>query len=673
MLRTRLACLTCGVATVLAAIAAVARAPQDVDRVRVVAIEAAIRLRPDPTSLIVTTVVRGAVLDVQARDGEWIGVFVPGDDGGPRRHGYIQSSMVERTAGPSGSTSDTAFVLDEGRRTVGVIDPVAGKTRFVSFGSSGGERGAPTELLRSPDGTRLIVIDIGHGSFDLRTGFRPRRRSTLTVLDSSSLNVVGTTDGVWGLPIYRFSRDGRRLTVAGAGDDGHPSEAVTLDVTTGTIVARLDLGSYARGQKHWLQWYLGTALSSDGQYLYVLDWGRRSRNARDSIPGRIHVIAAESLQPVGVLDAGPRPRSLQVDCARDQLYALSDPPPDASAREERVGELRVIRGAGLAATIGVDPLPLFVRASSDGSRLHVLSEGGVVSVDALTLRGPTRTEVERAPVRAGGDVLFWYGVAGWTVWRMFQNVTSSWEPEAPFDGIGDRALSDFVVTPDGRRGFAIHAGASRLSILDLDERRRIGTVSTRHETVKTTASMVAYGMPALRAMTDLAIRPDGRFVYVLDSITGDLTIIESDTGKLMGRLRLGRSPAPVQSAGGPLMGWSSGASAARRLAIRPTGGPRPLIIFPEANLLGVRTPHSLAFVDMRTNSEVPALRMAGLPHAAALAPDGRRLYVLSTGRVSYLDAKTGKFLASLTEFEDPAHIVFAGRDPVGSTAGCSPQ
>jgi DNA-binding beta-propeller fold protein YncE len=168
-------------------------------------------------------------------------------------------------------------------------------------------------------------------------------------------------------------------------------------------------------------------------------------------------------------------------------------------------------------------------------------------------------------------------------------------------------------------------------------------------------------------LTDLAIRPDGRFVYVLDSTTGDLTIVDTAGGRVMGRLPLGQTVS-YQSAGGPLMGWSNGPSGSRRLTIRPTGGPRPLLLFPESNLLGVRTPNALAFVDMYTNSEVPALRLPGHPNAAAISPDGRRLYVLSTGRVSYLDARTGRFLAALTEFEDPSQIVFAGPQPSGCAA-----
>jgi DNA-binding beta-propeller fold protein YncE len=685
MTRGPRAALAGAAAVILAAAILPAQSPPQADRVRVVAVEGAVRLNPDAASAIVATVARGTILDVQSRHGLWIGVFVPADAVNLRRHGYILAAMVEAVqtdavrsgTGAAAPRPDTAYVLDEARRTVGAIDPITGTTRFVSFarsepqGSPRDERGAPSELLISPDGTRLVVIDIGPGRFDRGSGFQPRRRSAIVVIDTSTLDVLSRADGVWGLPIHRFSRDGRRLTVASSGDaSGRPSEAVTIDVQSGIAIARLDLGSYARGRRHWLQWYLGTALSPDGQYLYVLDWGRRSPDPRTSVPGRVHVIDTAALRPIGTLDGGSTPRSLQADCDQNQVYALSDRPPGAGARDERMAELRVIRGEAVAATIEVEPQPLFVRASSDG-RLHVVSERGVVSVDGESLRGPTRTDVARAPVEGDAEVIFWNGLVGWAIWRLTLAASSPWDPESPFDGVNDRGLTDFVVTPDGSRGFAIHGGASRLSILDLDERRRIATVSTQHETSRTTAFLIAYGVPHLRALTDLAIRPDGRFVYVLNSPTADLTIIDTAAGTVLGQIPLGNLQASFQSGGGPMMGWSFGASGSNRMAIRPTGGPRPLVLFAEANLLGVRTPGSLAFIDMRTNSEVVGLRVGGSAHAAALSPDGRRLYVLSTGRVSYLDSRTGQYLAALTEFEDPAQIVFAGTRARGSA--CQPQ
>jgi DNA-binding beta-propeller fold protein YncE len=163
-------------------------------------------------------------------------------------------------------------------------------------------------------------------------------------------------------------------------------------------------------------------------------------------------------------------------------------------------------------------------------------------------------------------------------------------------------------------------------------------------------------------LSDLAMRPDGKFVYVLDGQTGDLTIVDTVGARQLGRLPLAESPGTPQSAGGPIIGFSSSGVRSNRMAIRPIGGPRPLIVLREGGLLGLRTPLGLAFIDMGTNRRVDELTFPGQHSAVALSPEGKRLFVLSAGRVSFLDGRTGRFLAAATEFEDPAQIVFSGSD-----------
>jgi hypothetical protein len=139
-------------------------------------------------------------------------------------------------------------------------------------------------------------------------------------------------------------------------------------------------------------------------------------------------------------------------------------------------------------------------------------------------------------------------------------------------------------------------------------------------------------------LVDLAIRPDGRFVYLLNTQTEDLTIFETGTGRIIGHM-------PLTPLDADPMSWALWSR-------------RPVVALPEANLLAVETPRALQFIDMWTNSEVVGLRFDGTHNAVALSNDSRRLFVLSRGRVSYLDARTGRFLAALPEFENPTQIVF---------------
>jgi opacity protein-like surface antigen len=64
-------------------------------KVRVAVEEADIRLNPDMTGTVITTVPLGAVLDVRNKKGDWFEVNLPPDDRGFVRQGFIHSSLVE--------------------------------------------------------------------------------------------------------------------------------------------------------------------------------------------------------------------------------------------------------------------------------------------------------------------------------------------------------------------------------------------------------------------------------------------------------------------------------------------------------------------------------------------------------------------------------------------------
>jgi DNA-binding beta-propeller fold protein YncE len=561
--------------------------------------------------------------------------------------GFVRAALVEVVDGRPNPKegSPRAYVLDVARRAVGIVEPVTGSTRFATFGvpspsrSDGtidsNERNTAARLFRSPDGSRLVVVDIGPGRFDMDSGFQPSRQSTIVVLDAATLKVISRIPGPWGLPIAGFTRDGARLTVAAPGRAQGRSEAVTVDVRKGTVLGRLDLDPYIRGGRHWLQWYLGGAIAPDGEHLYLVDWGQRSTDRARHVDGRIHVVATAALGHVSTLAGGGAPRVLQVDCGGDQVFALSDRPPWAISRDEREAELRILRGREVAATVRVAPWPLFVRVSRNRDLLHVVSEERVMTLDAVSLAEPVRRTVPRP---------------GFTPWQWTTARSARWDPERPFNDFFNRGLSDVVLAPDGRLAFAVHNG-SGLSVVDLEEGRRVVTLATEWQTVErmwrpsVPRFFSAYPVGALPALTDLAIRPDGRFVYVLNAVTEVLTIFETSTGRIIGQMPLARMRIGLSTWGIPTqvgLLWSR----------------RPVVVLPDANLLGVESPQALQFIDMRTNSEVLGLRFAGEHNAIALSSDGRRLFVLSRGRLSYLDARTGKFLAALPEFENPTQIVF---------------
>lgn len=70
--------------------------------VRVVAGDAAVRLKPDPNSSVIATVQAGAILQVRSKEGFWYSVSLPAESQGVLRVGYISVTDVE-VFGSSGS------------------------------------------------------------------------------------------------------------------------------------------------------------------------------------------------------------------------------------------------------------------------------------------------------------------------------------------------------------------------------------------------------------------------------------------------------------------------------------------------------------------------------------------------------------------------------------------
>jgi DNA-binding beta-propeller fold protein YncE len=594
------------------------------------------------------------VLAVHGTAEGWYHVAIPADAQHPERRGFVSAKLVELVPGrtvatpdagvpaaASRSTTPTAFVLDRAQRSVSAVDAISGETRATRFGTDPADRVGreSADLITvTPDGTTLAVIDGGAGDWSLSGGWRPRRKSSIALVGIGTFNVVARAEGVWGLPLHAFSRDGHRLAVVGAGvgrladPERRSAEVVTLDLARGEVTGRLSLDSYLRPSDRWFDWFTNVAVSPDGEYLYLLDPGKASRNRNKHVNGRVTVIALSTLAVVATLPAGAVPRTLIADHEGEQVFVLSDHAPYAKTREERYGELRVIRGADVAATIPVAAAPRFVRITPDRQSILVVSGESIVTIDLAALAPTGRITVPQAGIT-------WWTIPDWTSYS--------------------RRVHDLVVDPAGRRAYAVHEDSSQLSVLDLHTRTRIGTVTTGRKGPKiaafvsalmlsvssysagqqyarsTGSSTFTYNVySVLPAHTELAMRPDGRFVYVLNWQTRDLTIVDANTLGVIGHL--------------PDLGYW-------------------LALLPQAGLLSVVGPEGVRFIDMALNREIKQLALSAAARWAALSPDTRRLFVSVSGKVLCLDARTGRFLASFQEFDDPMDIVFArpadGRRP----------
>ena len=532
-----------------------------------------------------------------------------------------------------------AYVLDTGAGARGVVavELPSGK-RLGSLALPG----TPVALLQSPDGSRLVVLDRGPGEDKGDRGYKATGKSSAVVVDPATLTVVGRVElgaGVAGGHSY-FSPDSRRLTLLCPGYEAkNPAEAqarelVNVDLTTGRETGRLTLepGSVPSGLGQG-----GQSLSviqglprtekfpypksqllvvdlagpsvrskldmggwanahSDGAHFYLLETGKPDKDPQKNRNGRVQVASLERGALVGNLDAGRGPDGLYPDEARGQVFVPSQGPPGASE-----GELRVIRGDSLAATLKVAARPKLL--AREGDAVYVVGEKAVTLVDPVALR-VTAT----IPLARGNEGL-----------------------------VDDGDLpTELQVSRDGKRAFVHYGLHHKLATLDLEATKAVDSSKTGRGGKKFLGHMMGglYGWAGMWAVgysiwirtgpSMLAVRPDGRYAYAINNQTKDITVVDGATGK------------SVEMIGGN--GYS-------------------LELLKDGHSMIEVSGSELRLVDMERNvkaAEIPLPDLRGL----FFPPDRSVAVALARQVVLVLDGASGKELARLSDFASPDAIVF---------------
>lgn len=452
------------------------------------------------------------------------------------------------------SAMPRAFVLDQDAKSLTTVDVASGAALQTTT-----LQGSPTTLLRTADGKSLLVLDRGVGKEAGDAGFQAKSKSAVTILDANTLAVRSRVELGWGLePTAMLSRTGDRLSVlcpgyvSGKPDETLPREIVTVDLTSGQVVARLALPRpataffstpdgrtavilSARDKPKQtpplpaeLQFVdlaaaksLATVsfdgdprnpvLSPDGQFVYLLDRGNPSGNPEKNVNGRLFVVSAQTHKLETVTEVGSKPRGFVLDESGQQLLLLSDSPPARGSDRDRAGELRIIRGANALAPIRVPSMPEVIRATPDGKRIFVIS-GDAITGFALPDLVP---------------------------------LTSTRRPSV--------INMESAISPDGRRAFVVFQ--QNLWTYDLESGKELAKITTGRmsqrlllATVATVATEASKSSGRREAETKgrshylyteyslkdpnetIAVRPDGKAAYALNRQTGDVTIVDSSTG-----------------------------------------------------------------------------------------------------------------------------------------------
>ena len=149
-------------------------------------------------------------------------------------------------------TTTRAFVLDPGAHALVALDLASGQRTGVLPLT-----GSPTRLNRSDDGRYLVVLDRGPGEDKDERGYKATGRSSATVVDASSLKVVGHVELGFGLDLVVTVPEGRVVVTCPGYQAKDPAESlvrelVVVDLATARETGRLtlepgtDLAGYTR-------------------------------------------------------------------------------------------------------------------------------------------------------------------------------------------------------------------------------------------------------------------------------------------------------------------------------------------------------------------------------------------------------------------------------------------
>ncbi len=547
------------------------------------------------------------------------------------------ASLGPARAGLAQPASSRAYVLDSGARSLVALELPSGK-RLGALALTG----APAAMLQSPDGARLVVLDRGPGEDKGERGYKATGKSVATVVDPATLAVVGRVELGAGVSTQglHWSADSRRLTLLCPGYEAkNPAEAqarelVTVDVSTGGEAGRLRLEPgtvpiaaskdgqtlalvqglprpekfpYARSRVFAVDlarpsvraavdagtWAL---LYTDGVHFYLLDEGKPDKNPQKNKNGEVQVVSLERGALAGSLDAGRGPRGLYQDEAGGQVFIPSDGPPGAAE-----GQLRVVRGAELAATLSVAANPRLVQRERDV--VYVVGERAVTLVDPVALQ-----VTGSIPLVRGSEALVNDG---------------DWPTE-------------LVLGPDAARAFILYGAHNKVAVLDLHAKQAIGSTKTGRGGKKFFGNMMGgmFGIAGFLAAgyapwssagpRMLAVRPDGRYAYAINRQTKDVTVVDAATGK------------SVEMIGGS--GYTLEVLAGGRLVL--VSGSELHVIDTQRNVKA---------------AEIPLSDLRGL----FLPPDRSVGIALAKQVVLLLDGASGRELARLSDFVTPAAIAFA--------------
>jgi len=589
------------------------------------------------------------------------------------------------TAGWALEPTHELYVVNTKPASVSVVDAESWKViGEIPIGEQ------PTFALLGHNKQLLYVLHAGMFGppQDTLRRYEPKAPSSVTVVSLEGRKVVKTIPLGWNVATLVSSADGRYLLAYGKGrlDQKNPSKAEYLaavhviDTERNEIVAVIPAGRYLtnvlftrdvsrifvlgahevvkQGTLYWpvrkflVVRSLGSdkplaeielddgsdemLLSGDEKWLYVVErrWADpktpwQARKQPDN--GKIHVVDVGIPRLAASHEVGLAPRGLNLDAATDTIVVLSQ----ASGKDE-LGKLHRLRAGGLISVVDVGANPRFAVRCDGQAGIHAVSQEDVRFVP----------DKDRPP--AGSVVPLNRQMERLRVGAKSKGQSLGGDPTLALCVPKSGRLA--LLTPNGRMGVVnleenelekvwdssplwaeliggALAGAALGGLTALAPQQSMIARSSFY------AGYAAAGRSANLAMgpSSLVARPDGGFLYWLDSSSGLVALVRLADRSIVGQVRVGT-------------------------------GCLGLHLLPGGKFIsGVHT-GSVTLIDTVTNKEhykhrFPEEKVNG----AFVREQGRQIVVLTNKSLAVLDVERAKMSASIQGLGDPAILV----DPHG--------
>lgn len=539
-----------------------------------------------------------------------------------------------------------AYVIDSEGRAMATIDlATASVTSKVTLPFE------PDRALLAPDGKTVLTLDRGPGTTGFWVAeFRPKGKSLAAIVNGDKL--IGQTELGWGLAEAAFSKDGTSAYVLTTGYESNKpaerkeSELIRLDAATGQIAGRIAFDAAAEAFATDSTGTMGIVYSPPypkkkpsplparvtfidlkafkagasidlggdvrkpvavGDMLYVLDRGVKNAG------GHLYILSTTSGSLVKTLDLGTEAVMAGSD-ADGRVFVLSQ------AADKKSGRVMLVKGTDIAAEFRGPAAPKLVSLSPDSKKLYVVGWKEFSVVDLAAGKASPVVEMAKAsfailPSRDGK--------------RAFIASTDGEQccVITAFDVEGMKQLTRFLGGSKGER-WGQGLAAAALTVVSYEAGRSLASSSGSETFYYSIYAPTARGA----ARGPLAFGPGEKKVYLVDTQTNDVTIVDAASGERIASLDAGK-------------------------------GLKEVVSLQDAGMVAGIADSAITLIDTTTDTVRTTIPMSGEVVDAVVTPDDQRLVVFGKGRLVVIDAATGKEIARVESLKRPTQVLFPGTKP----------